>query len=116
MKEDSNIYALNDFLSSMDKEDKDDEEMDKKQTIQTTLRLVVTPKSSPQNHVFVTVFVDNTVDEQGRIIEFHTRAVKFRGDGLTQKEQKDFEIDIRSYMDSNNPDAWAQFGNKRINK
>ena len=26
MKEDSNIYALNDFLSSMDKEDKDDVE------------------------------------------------------------------------------------------
>jgi len=90
--------------------------MKNKHLLQTTLKIGVRHTVNPEVLGILIMHVDNYFDQQGRIVEFHTRDVDFYGNGFSQNQILDFKKTAKSIMDSNNPDAWAHFGNKTINE
>ena len=86
--------------------------MKKTSIVETTPTFVVQHRDNPRNIGIVIMHVDNVLDEQGRVIDFHTRTVDFHGSGFSQREIRDLVNSAKSILDSSNPEAWAQFGNK----
>lgn len=81
---------------------------------QTTLNYTVGSRSNPQDLFNIVAKVDNYYDVHGRLIEFHTSSVNFYGAIPDKTECESIEKEIKLAMDSSNPKAWEEFGNKTV--